>query len=328
MIRTSKLSPIRLSDHPGDVAHAFSAPYRAVEPDIPESRVNVSPGQPTKLLAIVLAFAWLLPLGAQDWENPVRKLLEAGKPVVGVTINVNSVDVAAHAANMGFDFLWMEMEHSPLTLETLRDMVLATRGLKAIPFARVPVNELWTAKRVLDAGVLGVIFPFTGSPAMARQAVAACKYPPQGLRGSGAGLASFRWPSPEGYHKFANRNVMVVTLIENQAGVDHVDEIARIPGIDVIFIGPSDLSWQLGIGGQYEHPRFKAAVAKIIAAANRNNKVLGRPASSAEQVSQYREQGFTFFQSGSVLGLMREGARKILEPLGKKGFDPAEKLLY
>ena len=282
----------------------------------------------TRLLVIVLALAWLLPLDAQDWENPVRKLLEEGKPVVGATINVNSVDVAAHAANMGFDFLWIEMEHSPLTLETLRDMVLATRGLKAIPFARVPVNELWTAKRVLDAGVLGVIFPFTGTPEMARQAVAACKYPPEGLRGSGAGLASFRWPSPEGYHKFANRNVMVITLIENQAGVDHVDEIAAIPGIDVIFIGPSDLSWQLGIGGQYEHPRFKAAVAKIIAAAKRNNKVLGRPASSAEQVSQYMEQGFSFFQSGSVLRLMREGARKILEPLGKTGFDPAEKLLY
>ena len=109
----------------------------------------------TRLLAIGLALAWLPPLDAQDWENPIRKLLEAGKPVVGVSINVNSVDVAAHAANMGFDFLWIEMEHSPLTLETLRDMVLATRGLKAIPLARVPVNELWTAKRVLDAGVLG-----------------------------------------------------------------------------------------------------------------------------------------------------------------------------
>ncbi len=328
MIQTSKLFPTGLSDRLGDVAHAFSVLCRAFQSDISEFRVDSPPGHPTGLAAIVLALAWLLPLHAQDWENPVRKLLEEGKPAVGATINVASVDVAAHAANMGFDFLWIEMEHSPITLETLRDIVLATRGLKAIPFARVPVNELWTAKRVLDAGVLGVIFPFTGTPEMARQAVAACKYPPEGLRGSGAGLASFRWPSPEGYHKFANRNVMVITLIENQAGVDHIDEIAQIPGIDVIFIGPSDLSWQLGIGGQYEHPKFKAAVAKIIAAAKKHNKVLGRPASSAEQVNRYREQGFSFFQSGSVLGLMRDGARKVLEPLGKTGFDPAEKLLY
>ena len=328
MIQTSKLFPTRLSDRLGDVAHAFSVLCRIFQPDISESRVDSPPGHPTGLAAIVLALAWLLPLHAQDWENPVRKLLEEGKPAVGATINVASVDVAAHAANMGFDFLWIEMEHSPITLETLRDIVLATRGLKAIPFARVPVNELWTAKRVLDTGALGVIFPFTGTPEMARQAVAACKYPPEGLRGSGAGLASFRWPSPEGYHKFANRNVMVITLIENQAGVDHIDEIAQILGIDVIFIGPSDLSWQLGIGGQYEHPKFKAAVAKIIAAAKKHNKVLGRPASSAEQVNRYREQGFSFFQSDSVLGLMRDGARKVLEPLGKTGFDPAEQLLY
>ena len=79
--------------------------------------------------------------------------------------------------------------------ETLRNMVLATRGLKAMPFVRVPVNELWTAKRVLDAGAIGVVFPFTSTPDLARQAVAACKYPPEGKRGAGPGLPSFRWPT-------------------------------------------------------------------------------------------------------------------------------------
>ena len=90
---------------------------------------------------------------APIWENPVKKLLREGKPAIGVTITVNSVEVAAQAAGMGFDFLWLEMEHSPITLETVRNMILATRGLKAVPFARVPVNELWMAKRVLDAQV-------------------------------------------------------------------------------------------------------------------------------------------------------------------------------
>jgi len=98
------------------------------------------------------------------WESPVKKRLRNGEPVIAATITVNSVDVAAHAATMGFDFLWIEMEHSPITLETLRNMVLATRGMKAQTFARVPVNEIWMAKRVLDAGVSGVMFPFT-SPA-------------------------------------------------------------------------------------------------------------------------------------------------------------------
>jgi len=130
--------------------------------------------------------------------------------------------------------------------EKLRDMVLATRALKAVPIVRVPVNELWTAKRALDAGALGVIFPFTSSPDLARQAVAGCKYPPEGKRGVGPGLASFRWPSGnESYQAFANRNVLVVAIVEDQAGVDNVEAIASTPGIDVIFIGPNDLSWQL-----------------------------------------------------------------------------------
>ncbi|HYO83227.1 MAG TPA: aldolase/citrate lyase family protein, partial [Bryobacteraceae bacterium] len=162
----------------------------------------------TRLFATVLAAAAIAT--AQEWNNPVRALLSDGKPVIGATITTASPDVAAAAANMGFDFLWIEMEHSPITLETARNMILATRGLKAVPFIRVPVNELWTAKRALDAGALGVVFPFTSTPELARQAVAACKYPPVGRRGYGPGLASTRWPAPEGYAKFADRNAMVI----------------------------------------------------------------------------------------------------------------------
>ncbi len=132
----------------------------------------------------------------KPWRNPVRARLERGEPAFGVTMTTPSLDVAARVATLGFDFLWVEMEHSPITLETLRHIVLATRGLQALPFARVPMNELWTAKRVLDAGVHGVIFPFTRTPEGARQAVAACRYPPIGRRGSGAGLATTTWPVP------------------------------------------------------------------------------------------------------------------------------------
>lgn len=276
----------------------------------------------------MLVFCSTLRAQQEPWENPVRKLLEQGQPVVGATITVNSVDVAANAANLGFDFLWVEMEHSPITLETLRSMVLATRGLKAIPFARVPINELWTAKRVLDAGALGVMFPFTNTPELARQAVAACKYPPEGLRGAGPGLAAFRWPAPEGYFQFANRNVMVITIVETAEGVENIDEIAAVPGVDVIFIGPLDLSFSLGVGGQTGHPKVNEAIAKIVAAAKRHNKFLGRPGGSAEQIREYMSQGFLFFQGTSELGLMRNGARQLLEPLDKRGFDSTTRTLY
>src|SRR5262245_25998343 len=262
------------------------------------------------------------------WENPVRQFLREGKAVIGGTVTVSSVDVAAQMANMGFDFLWVEMEHSPISWETFRHMVLATRGLKAMPFFRVPANEVWAAKRGLDSGALGVVFPFTSTPELARKAVEHCKYPPEGKRGAGPGLATFRWPSAdESYYQFANRNVMVITIIEDKAGVDNIEEIAAVPGIDVLFIGTNDLSFQLA-GGDRKDPRVKEAIDKIVAAGKRHKKFLGRPAGTPAEVRQHMEQGFLFFQGPSELGLLRSGARELLDPLGKKGFDPKTKSLY
>ena len=194
-----------------------------------------------------------------------------------MVISVNNVEVAARMAALGFDFLWLETEHSPLSLETIHNIVLATRGLPAVPLARPPVNELWTAKRLLDMGVLGVIFPFTSSPELARRAVAACRYPPTGLRGSGADLARLRWSEAANYYDFADESVLVVAMIEDVQGLSCIDEIAAVPGIDVLFIGTSDLSFSLGLRGEQHHRRLEAAVARITAAAKRHGKVLGRP---------------------------------------------------
>ena len=268
---------------------------------------------------------------AQDatvWLNPVRELLRAGKPVIGATITTASPDVAARAADMGFDFLWIEMEHSPITLETARNMILATRGLKAMPFIRVPVNELWTAKRAMDAGAMGVIFPFTSSPELARQAVAATKYPPAGRRGYGPGLASLRWPSPEGYASFADRNGMVIAIIEEERALAQVDAIAATPGLDVLFIGVNDLSYSLGLRGNMEHPKFQEAVRTIVAAAKKHGVAVGRPAGSPEQVQRFLKEGFTFFQGPSDLVMMNAGARPLLDSMGKSAPDPKTRPLY
>ncbi len=261
------------------------------------------------------------------WENPVKQLLREGKPAIGLVISVNHVDVAAHAANLGFDFLWVEMEHTPVSLDTLHQIVLATRGLKAMPFARVPVNELWTAKRILDAGAIGAIFPFTNSAELARQAVSACKYPPLGRRGAGADLAGLRWAPPEGYYDFADRNVMVITVIEDARALDEIDEIAATPGIDVIFIGTSDLSFSLGLRGRQNEPKLQAAIDKIVAAAKKHNKPLGRPAATPEDIQRYMKDGFLFFMTCTELGLMTSGARQLLGPLGKSAVAPGPQTL-
>lgn len=278
-----------------------------------------------------IAAFWVLtlPLAAQElWENPVKKLIREGKPVIGATVTVASADVAASLANMGFDFLWIEMEHSPITLETARNMVLATRGLKAVPFIRVPVNELWTAKRALDAGALGVVFPFTSTPELAKQAADSTKYPPLGRRGSGPGLPSLRWPAPEGYADFADRNAVTIIIIEEVRALDRIDEITATKGVDVIFIGTNDLSYSMGLRGKTDNPAYQAALKKIVASAKKNGKPVGRPAGTPEQIKQYMDEGFTFFQGPSELVLMRTGAEALLKSLGKTGFDSKDKPLY
>ena len=254
-------------------------------------------------------------MSTQKWENPVKTKLRLGQPVVGAVISTNNVESAAHIAGLGFDFLWIEMEHTPVSLQTLRQIVLATRGLKAIPIARPPINELWTAKRVLDMGVLGVIFPFTGTPELASQAVRACRYPPRGERGSGASLARLSWPGAGDYYDSADENILVVAMIEDASGLANIDEIAATPGLDVLFIGTSDLSFSLGLRGRQDHPKLQKAIAKIATAAKKHGKILGRPALSAAEISSYMEQGFLFFMTQTELELIAAGARQLLGPL-------------
>jgi 2-keto-3-deoxy-L-rhamnonate aldolase RhmA len=263
------------------------------------------------------------------WENPVKKRLQEGLPVVGATITVASPDIAAHTANLGFDFLWVEMEHSPITLETLRNIVLATRGLPALTYARVPVNEIWTAKRVLDTGVSGVMFPFTSTPELAAQAADACRYPPHGRRGSGPGLARACWPDREcAYHDSADRNVMVTIIIEEARAVERIEAIAATPGVDVLFIGTSDLSFSLGLRGNQDDPKLHEAIARIVEAGKRNNKFLGRPAATPELAQKYMEQGFRLFQAPTELGFIAAGAKRYLEPLDKSSDKLPTRALY
>jgi 2-keto-3-deoxy-L-rhamnonate aldolase RhmA len=249
-------------------------------------------------------------------ENPVKKALKEGKVVIGATVTAANPDVAATLAGAGFDFLWIEMEHSPLTLETVRSMILATRGMKAMPFTRVPVNEPWMAKRVLDIGSLGVVFPFTSTRELAEQAVKSCKYPPQGIRGFGAAMAASRWGmSGSDYAKFANENVLVVVIIEQKQAIDNIEQIASVPGVDVLFIGVNDLSFSLGVGGKTNDPIVEEAVNKVLAAGKKYNIPVGYPAGNPVEINKRIAQGFRFFQASSDLGMMAAGARDLLSKI-------------
>jgi 2-keto-3-deoxy-L-rhamnonate aldolase RhmA len=204
----------------------------------------------------------------------------------------------------------------------------AHANCKALPFARVPVNEIWAAKRVLDAGVLGVMFPFTSTAELARQAVAACRYPPQGRRGSGAGRARFRWRAPEGYYDFADQSIMVVVIVEEAQALEEIDAIAATPGVDVIFVGTSDLAFALGYRGQQDHPKVQEALKKIVAAGRAHGKILGAPADDSDQVRKLLEQGSLFFQTTTELSSMARATRQLIEPLGKAAAAPTKEALY
>jgi len=190
-------------------------------------------------------------------------------------------------------------------------MVLAPRALPAALFARVPVAELWTAKRVMDQGVSGVIFPFASTPDRVRTAAAACRYPPHGKRGSGAGLATFTWPDPDDYYDSADENLLTIVVIEEAQAVNDIEEIAATPGVDVLFIGTSDLSFSLGLRGRQGEPLLDEYISRVVAAGQKHGKFLGRPAGSPKEVAAYRKQGFQFFQSQTELGLIRLGAKAL-----------------
>jgi 2-keto-3-deoxy-L-rhamnonate aldolase RhmA len=292
-------------------------------------RTTLRSGAPGVLLLFVLGIP--AALRAQvEWKNPLKESLKSGKPVIGVTITVGHPEVAAALATAGYDFFWFEMEHSPITLENLRDMILATRGLPTVPVTRVPFNEVWMPKRVLDLGSLGVIFPFTKTRELAEQAVKSCKYPPEGVRGVGPGLALSRWNlDAASYIRYANRNILVVLIIEQREAVEHIEEIASVPGVDVLFIGTSDLSFSLGVGGRTNEPVVQEAVAKVLEAGKRHNIPVGLPVGSADEINRRIKEGFRFFQTSSDLGLMHAGARALLDKIqGHEAPKPAAGTLY
>jgi 2-keto-3-deoxy-L-rhamnonate aldolase RhmA len=163
-----------------------------------------------------------------------------------------------------------------------------------------------------------VIFPFTSTPELARQAVDACRYPPVGRRGSGPGLASFTWPTSSGYHDLADANVFVIAIVEEARAVEKIDEIAATPGLDAIFIGTSDLSFSLGLRGRQGEPAHVAAIQKVVDAARRRNIPVGRPAATPQQAAELRAQGFSFFQLATEVGFFKAGAREFLNSAGRE----------
>lgn len=245
--------------------------------------------------------------------NRVKELLRAGKPALGAVMSLPSAPAAAVLAQAGFDWLWIDMEHGPINLETAHRMIQATQGTETVPVVRVPWNLHWLAKPVLDAGAMGIVFPFIRSKQEAIEAVQSVRYPPEGIRGFSPTFAALRWglSVPE-YLKTANREIMAILLIEHIDAVGRIDEILSVPGVDLAFIGPFDLSGSMGLLGQITHPRVEEAIQKVLAAAKEAKVPVGILAMTPEDANRRLQQGFQFIMVGSDTAFLTGAAKGIL----------------
>jgi 2-keto-3-deoxy-L-rhamnonate aldolase RhmA len=171
--------------------------------------------------------------------NTVKQKLKEGKQVVGATITNPDPDIYCVVASAGFDFTWIEMQHSPLTYQDVARMIRGCRGAAAIPFVRVPDATEGDIQKATDIGALGVIVPMVDTVEKAENAVKFSKYPPLGRRSQGAGQYGALWGNT--YRRTANDNLMVIAMIENPAGVEIADRIAAVQGIDGLFVASTDL---------------------------------------------------------------------------------------
>lgn len=249
-----------------------------------------------------LVFAAGAPVDAQEVRifNTVKEKLSRGEQVVGGTVDTADPDIYCAVANSGFDFTWIEMQHSPLTYSEVADMIWACRDAPAIPFIRVPSATEGDIQKATDIGALGIIVPMVDDLQEIRNAVTYAKYPPIGRRSQGGGQYGALWGRD--YRANANDNIMIVAMIENPAGVELATQIANTPGVDVVFAASSDLG--SFSGRRQGDPEYEALVTTIKDATLGAGRTLGGPLGWMNT-----RDGYGFFQGPSAQALIRTGTR-------------------
>ncbi len=243
--------------------------------------------------------------------NPFRQLLDNRGTQVPIGTWVMSVSplVAEAIGNAGFDWCVLDMEHTPLDLMSLVHMLQAVGNTKMVPMVRVPWNDTVTIKRVLDAGAHTLLVPFVQNADEARAAVAATRYPPEGVRGMAAMGRASRFGTVPDFFRTANQHNSVIVQIETPQAAAQVEAIAAVPGVDGIFLGPADLSGALGYPGQLTHPDVMALMASCAERARKMGKPVGSVGGTPEVVARYREIGCDFVAIASDLGLLMRAAQ-------------------
>jgi len=251
--------------------------------------------------------------------NPFVGLLRQANTItpVGTWVMSASPLVAEAMGHAGFHWGVLDMEHTPIDLTNLLHLLQAVAGTPMLPVVRVPWNDTVFIKRVMDAGATTLMIPFVQSADEARAAVAATRYPPEGVRGMAGMSRASKFGTTPNYLTTANQGVSVIVQLETPLAIANLEAIAAVPGVDAIFLGPGDLSASMGHVGQLTHPEVFALMAEAAQRCRALNMPIGTVGGTPEVVAKYLDAGFDYVAIASDLGLLMRAAQAALTALGQ-----------
>jgi len=242
----------------------------------------------------------------------IRDRVLGGELMFGIGANLGSSLTVEMIGKSGFDWTWIDCEHGAGDHSELVVQIQAASINNAPPIVRIAWNEAPRFKRVLDLGAAGVMVPYVNTAKEAKQAAEAMRYPPEGVRGVSKFNRACGFSTDfDEYFPNANNNLLTVVQIETETAVKNADEIAAVQGVDVLFIGPLDLSVNLGLAQQFEHQMFIEAMDSVAAACKHHQKAAGILVPNLDYLPLWIEKGFTFFVVGSDGGCVAKGLQNI-----------------
>lgn len=250
-------------------------------------------------------------------ENPVKRRLAEGGTALGTMVfEFDTTGIARLAAAAGAEFVVFDQEHTGWSVERMRMLMATARACDLVPVVRVPDTQYHLVSAPLDVGAMGIMVPMVESADQARAIVQAAKYPPLGRRGVGI-LYRDEWVDGEvaGALESANRETIVLAQIETAAGLERVDEIAAVEGVDVLWLGHFDLTASLEIPGRFENPRYREAVDRLLETAARHGKPLGIMSGTVDDGLAALVDGFRAVAYSGDLWLYEDALREGLARL-------------
>lgn len=248
----------------------------------------------------------------------LKKRLLEGETCLGSWISTASTAVVDILKNLPLDWFVFDMEHSPTGIESVSNMIGILGGSEVVPLVRVGQADQALIKNVLDAGSQGVVVPLVNTKEEAERAVQLCKYPPEGIRGTAFSRAAKYGLDGNRYLRNANDENLVIVQIETMTALANLEDIVMVKGVDVAFVGPSDLTMSLGLIDDRSNPRVVRAMEQVVKACKKHGKAAGVMAASTTEATKAVERGFSFISLGSDARHLMVGAREFLKAAGRQ----------